>query len=81
METLLDSVDAQLVLLIAAIAVVILAFNLVGKILRDSFGQVVALVAIVLVLNYAFDLSPRQLWFEISHLPTLVMRFVQGLGG
>jgi len=81
MENLLNSVDPQLVLLIAAIAVVILAFNLVGKILRDSFGQVVALVAIVLVLNYAFDISPRQLWFEISHLPTLVMRFFQGLGG
>jgi hypothetical protein len=80
MENLLNSVDPQLVLLVAAIAVVVLAFNLLGKILRESFGQVVALVAIVLVLNYAFDIGPRQLWFEISHLPTLVMRFVQSLG-
>jgi hypothetical protein len=80
MENLLNSIDSQRVLLVAAIVVVILAFNLLGKLLRQGFGQVIAIAAIMLVLNYAFDITPRQLWFEISHLPTIVMRFVQSLG-
>ena len=80
MENLLNSIDSQRVLLVAAIVAVILAFNLLGKLLRQGFGQVIAIAAIMLVLNYAFDITPRQLWFEISHLPTIVMRFVQSLG-
>jgi hypothetical protein len=80
MENLLNSVDAQFVLLVGAIAIVVLAFNLLSKLLRQGFGQVIAIGAIVLVLNYAFDITPRQLWFEISHLPTILTRFIQSLG-
>jgi hypothetical protein len=80
MENLLNSVDAQFVLLVGAIAIVVIAFNLLSKLLRQGFGQVIAIGAIVLVLNYAFDITPRQLWFEISHLPTILTRFIQSLG-
>jgi hypothetical protein len=80
MENLFDAFDSQLVVLIAAIAVVILTFNLASKVLRVGLGQIVALGAIVLVLNYAFDVSPRQLWFEVSHLPTTLVRFFQSFG-
>lgn len=80
MENLLSSVDSQAVLLVAAIAVVILFFNLVAKVLRVGLTQLIALAAIVLTLNYGFGIAPRQLWFEVSHLPTIIMRFFQGLG-
>ncbi len=80
MENLLNSVDSQWVLLAAAIAVVLLGFSLIGKVLQVALGQIVALGAIVLALNYGLGISPRQLWFEVSHLPTILMRFVQSLG-
>jgi hypothetical protein len=77
MENVLGSIDSQLVVLIAAVAVVILLFNLVAKVLRVGFVQLLVLGGIVLMLNYGFDISPRQLWFEVSHLPTTLMRLVQ----
>ena len=79
MENLLNSIDSQWVLLAAAIAVVLLSFNVIGKVVRVAFGQIMALGVIVLVLNYGFGIGPRQLWFEVSHLPTILMRLMESL--
>jgi uncharacterized membrane protein (UPF0182 family) len=80
MENLLNSIDSQGILLAAAVVVAILSFSVIGKVLKVAFGQIMALAVIVLVLNYGLGISPRQLWFEVSHLPTTLMRFMQNFG-
>lgn len=78
MDSLLDSIDSQAVLLIAAIAVAFLLVRLLFRILNVGLGMILTIVAIVLVLQYLFGISPRQLWFEIGHLPQALARLLQG---
>lgn len=78
MNSLFDGFDSQTVLLIAAIAVAFLLIRLLFRILNVSLGLILTIVAIVLVLQYLFGISPRQLWFEISHLPQDLARLIQG---
>ncbi|MBD3884188.1 hypothetical protein IFO70_20785 [Phormidium tenue FACHB-886] len=80
MDSLLSSVDSQLVLVVAAIAVVLLLFTLLLRVLRVGLGLIVMIVAIVLGLQYFFGISPSQLWYEIGNLPQDVVRLVQHLG-
>lgn len=80
MSSLLRSVDSQTVLLIAAIAVSLLLFRLLFRILNVGLGTILTIVAVVLVLQYFFDISPRQLWFEVSHLPQDLLRLAKSLG-
>ena len=74
-----DGMDTQLVLLVAAVAVVVLGFRLVFQVVKVGAGSILGLVAIVLGLQYLFGISPKQLWFEIGHLPQMAMRFFQSL--
>lgn len=78
MDSLISSVDSQAVLVIAAIAVAILLGTLLVKILKASFGLILTILAIVLVLQYGFGISPDQLWGEIGHLPQVAIQSVQG---
>lgn len=78
MDSLLDAIDSQVVLLIAAIAVAFLLIRLLFRILNVGLGIILTIVAIVLVLQYLFGISPRQLWFEIGHLPQALARLFQG---
>ncbi|MGB3201971.1 MAG: hypothetical protein WBA99_13790 [Nodosilinea sp.] len=80
MDSVFSSVDSQLVLLVAAIAVVVLAARLLFRILSVGYSPLIGLVAIVAALQYLFGISPRQLWFEVSHLPQIAMKFVNSLG-
>lgn len=79
MNSVLDAVDSQLVLLIAAILVVVLLSKLVFRVLNVGLGPIVGLLAIFLGLQYLFGISPKELWFEVSHLPQMAVRFWQGL--
>ncbi len=79
MEFLSDSMDTQAVLVVGAIAVFFLLSRLLFRLLNVGTGTILAIVAIVLVLQYAFGISPRELWFEVSHLPQTVARFVQSM--
>lgn len=79
MSPVFDGVDSQVVLLIAAIVVVVLASRLIFQVLRAGAGSILGLVAIVLGLQYLFGIAPKQLWFEVSHLPQMAMRFFQSL--
>ena len=72
--------DSQVVLVVAAIAVSILAFRLFMRVLNAGLGSVFAIVAIVFVLNYGFGISPRELWFEISHLPQDLVQLAKSIG-
>ncbi|MFH7244565.1 MAG: hypothetical protein ACHWZW_17150 [Spirulina sp.] len=79
MSSVLDGVDSQVVLLIAAVVVVVLGFRLIFQIFRVGAGSILGIVAIILGLQYLFGIAPKQLWFEIGHLPQMAMRFFQSL--
>ena len=74
-----NSVDSQLVLLIAAIAVVVLASKLFFRILTVGIGPMIGLLIIFVALQYLFGISPKQVWFEVSHLPQMAIKFFNSL--
>jgi hypothetical protein len=78
MDSLFNSIDSQTVLLIAAIAVAFLLLRLFFRVLNVGLGSILTIVAIGLVLQYVFGISPKELWFEISHLPQNLARLLQG---
>ena len=80
MDSLFDAIDLQTVSAIATIAVTLVILRLLFRSLNIGFGLILTLVAIVLVLQYFFDISPRHLWFEIIHLPQDSLHFVKRLG-
>jgi len=69
MASWMTSIDPQIVVIVGAIAVTILSLRLLFQILRAGFGTMVTILAVVLILNYAFGISPQKLWFEMGHLP------------
>lgn len=71
----MGSVDSQAVLVIAAIAVAFLLSALVVRVLRASFSLILMILAIVLVLQYGFGISPDQLWGEIAQLPQVLAQW------
>ncbi|WAL61400.1 hypothetical protein [Thermocoleostomius sinensis] len=80
MDALPQAIDSQTVLVIAAVAVSLLALRLVFRVLNVGLGLILAIVAIVLILQYGFEISPRELWFEIGQLPQELMRLVRNFG-
>jgi ABC-type transport system involved in cytochrome bd biosynthesis fused ATPase/permease subunit len=80
MDTLQQAIDSQTVLVIAAVAVALLALRLLFRVLNVGLGTILTIVAIVLILQYGFGISPRELWFEIGQLPQEIMRFAKNLG-
>lgn len=79
MDTFLTAVDSHTVLLVAAIAVSLLFLRLVFKVLNATWGSILAIAAIVLVLQYAFGIAPNQLLTEISQLPQDLVQLMQNL--
>ena len=77
MDSFLTAVDTQTVLLVAAIAVSLLFLRLIFKVINASWGLILAIAAIVLVLQYAFGIAPNQLLTEISQLPQELIRLIQ----
>ena len=60
MNPVFDGMDTQLVLLVAAVAVVVLGFRLVFQVVKVGAGSILGLVAIVLGLQYLFG-APRKI--------------------
>ncbi|HEY9695979.1 MAG TPA: hypothetical protein V6D10_01730 [Trichocoleus sp.] len=79
MDSLIESVNSQTVLVIAAIVLLFLLLTLLIKILKANSGLILSILAIVLVLQYFFGISPGQLWGEISNLPQDVIQLVESL--
>ncbi len=77
MDSLVGSIDPQVVLIGGAIAISLLLLRLFLNILNVGWGTIVTIVAILFVMNYVFGISPRQLWFEMSHLPQDLARLAK----
>ena len=79
MDSLIGSVDSQTVLVVAALAVSLLLVTLLFRILKAGLGLILAILAIVLVLQSVFGLSPGQLWGEIGNLPQDAIQLVKSI--
>ena len=79
MDSLIGSLDSQAVLVVAAIAVSLLLVTLLFRILKAGLGLILAILAIVLVLQSVFGISPGQLWGEIGNLPQDAIQLVKSL--
>lgn len=62
----------QLVLVIGAILIAWLVFTWLFKVIKLSLKTAFLIAAIVLILQFAFGISPLKLWEEILHLPQLI---------
>lgn len=69
MDSLIGTLDSQTVLFVAAIAVSLLLVTLLFRILKAGLGLIVMILAIVIILQYMFGISPEQLWSQIGNLP------------
>ncbi|HEY9602664.1 MAG TPA: hypothetical protein V6C85_13700 [Allocoleopsis sp.] len=79
MDSLIGLVDSQTVLVVAAIAVSLLLVTLLFRILKAGLGLILTILAIVLVLQSVFGISPGQLWGEIGNLPQDAIQLVKSL--
>ena len=79
MDSLIGSVDSQTVLVVAAIAVSLLVITLLYRILKAGLGLILTTLAIVLVLQSVFGISPGQLWGEVGNLPQDAIQLVKSL--
>ncbi len=79
MDSLIGSVDSQAVLVVAAIAVSLLLVTLLVRILKAGLGLLLTILAIVLLLQFVFGISPGQLWGQIRHLPQDLIQLVESL--
>jgi hypothetical protein len=67
----------EIVLVIGAILVAWLVFTWLFKVIKVSLKTAFLIAAIVLILQYAFGISPQKLWEEILHLPQLISGWVK----
>jgi len=74
------SIDTQLIGIVGAITIAALALRLLFKLFNQEAKTILALVAIVLLWQFVFGISPQDLWFEISHLPQAIARLTQQFG-
>lgn len=79
MDSWIGSVDSQTVLMVAAIAVSLLLVTLLYRILKAGLGLILTILAIVLVLQSVFGISPGQLWGEIGNLPQDAIQLVKSI--
>ncbi|WP_310415396.1 hypothetical protein [Chamaesiphon sp. OTE_8_metabat_110] len=68
--------DLQTILGVATIVGLVVIVRSVLRIFNVSLGLVVSVIAIAIVLQYGFDLSPKDLWYEVSYLPQKLVRVV-----
>jgi hypothetical protein len=78
--SLLESIDSQTVLLVAAIAVAFLLLRLFLRIFNVGLGLILTIAAIALILQVGFGISPRELWSETAHLPQDLLRLAKRFG-
>ncbi len=67
--------DTNTILLVAAIAVSFLLASWLLRVVRFTLGPLLLIVAIVLVLKFAFGISPSQLWYEVKQVPQILWHF------
>lgn len=67
----------QLVLLIAALVVAWLVFTWLVNVVKTTVQTAIIVAAIVLILQVAFGIAPKELIDQIVTLPQTVWQFVQ----
>jgi hypothetical protein len=72
--------DLQTVLGLATIVGLVVMVRSVLRIFNIGWGLIVSVIAIAIVLQYGFDLSPRELWYEFSYLPQKLVRLIRNFG-
>ena len=75
-----STLDLQTVLGLATIVGLVVIVRAVLRIFHVGLGLIMSVIAIALVLQYGFDLSPRELWYEFSYLPQKLTRLFQHIG-
>lgn len=68
----------NLILLIAAIAVSVLVFTWLIKIVKATVSTAITIAAIVLILQLVFGIGPTQLWQPVSQFLQDGWQFVTG---
>ncbi|WP_373542290.1 hypothetical protein [Chamaesiphon sp.] len=74
-----SGLDLRTVLGLATIVGLVMLVRSVLKIFNSGLGLIISVIAIVLILQYGFDLSPRELWYEFSHLPQYLVRLAKNV--
>jgi hypothetical protein len=72
--------DLQTVLGLATIVGLVVIVRSFLRIFNVGLGLFIAVIAVAIVLQYGFDLSPRELWYKFSYLPQHLVRLVQHIG-
>ena len=67
----------QIVLLIGAAIVAWLVFGWLLNVIKVSLKTAVSIALIVLILQFAFGISPEKLWAEILNLPNTAQHLFQ----
>jgi hypothetical protein len=66
------------ILLIAAIAISILVFTWLLKVVRATLTTALTIAAIVLIAQLVFGIGPTQIWEQISQLFQSLLQLVTG---
>ncbi|AFY92140.1 hypothetical protein [Chamaesiphon minutus] len=72
--------DLQTILGLATIVGLVVIGRSILRIFNVGLGLIISIVVVVLILQYGFDLSPRELWYEFSYLPQKLMRLARNIG-
>jgi len=67
-------------LLFAAIAITILVFIWLIRVVKATIGTALLIAAIILILQLVFGIGPGQIWQQISQLPQMLWNLVSGGG-
>lgn len=68
--------SSDFIVLVAAVVVSWLAFGALLRTVRATAGTAIAIAVIVLVLQYAFGVTPRQLWHEMTQIPQMLGQLI-----
>ncbi len=72
--------DPETVFGLGTIVLLALLLRSFLKTFNIGLGLIITVMAIGLVLQYGFDLSPRELWYEFRYLPQNFSRLLQRVG-
>ena len=68
----------SILLILAAIVVMWLAFTWFVKVSKATVSTALVVIVILLLLNFAFGISPRELFQVIIDLPSTIGRALSG---
>lgn len=61
------SLNSDFVTLVVAILVAMFAFSFLVRIVNAAISVLIPVAIILLALQFVFDMSPKQVWYQVSH--------------